>query len=86
MAYMRPTSTLPAHDHFARDAICVAYKRYLGIHRRDDTEESMQRFAEVMSADGTESFMGKSRTEIVQILKERTAASDTVTSAQVRGQ
>lgn len=86
MAYTRLTSTLPPHDHFARDAICVAYLRYLGIHRSDDCAESMQRFAEVMSDGGTETFMGKCRTEIVEILWDRALAQQPKTSTQIRGQ
>ena len=84
MAFLRPTITLLPHDHFARDAICVACKRYLGMHRRDDSADSMQRFAEVMSDGGTETFMGKSKTEVVEILRHRALTRLPKTSAQVR--
>jgi hypothetical protein len=79
--YPSPTTTLPPHEHFARSAICVAYKRYLGIHRRDDTVESMQRFAEVMTDGGTETFIGKSRDAIVQILGERISGAGDINRA-----
>ena len=70
--YPSPSTTLSPHEHFARGAIGVAYKRYLGTHRRDDSAESMQQFAEVMTDRGTETFVGKSREDIVRILGERT--------------
>jgi hypothetical protein len=57
--------------HFARGAIGIAYKRYLGTHRSDDTDESTQQFADVMTEGGTETFVGKSRADIVRILGER---------------
>jgi hypothetical protein len=71
--YPRPTSTISPHEHFARGAIGVAYKRYLGIHRTDDTPEAITRFADVMTDGGTETFVGKGRDDIVQILGERTS-------------
>jgi hypothetical protein len=69
--YPNPSTTLPPHEHFARGAIGVAYKRYLGTHRQDDTPESMQQFADVMSDRGTETFVGKSGEDIVRILADR---------------
>jgi hypothetical protein len=79
--YPRPTSTLSAHEQFARGAIGVAYKRYLGTHRVDDTRAAIEQFADVMTVDGTETFVGKSRADIVQILGERTAPSHSITRA-----
>lgn len=71
--YPSPSTTLSPHEHFARGAIGVAYKRYLGTHRKDDTAESMQQFADVMTDGGIETFVGKSREDIVRILAERTS-------------
>ena len=72
--YQRPASTMVPQQpfaHFARGAIGIAYKRYLGTYRRDDTDESTQQFANVMTEGGTETFIGKSRGDIVRILGER---------------
>jgi hypothetical protein len=72
--YPSPSTTLSPHEHFARGAIGVAYKRYLGTHRTDDTAEAIQQFADVMTDGGTETFVGKSREDIVRILGDRTPA------------
>jgi len=79
--YPSPSTTLPPHEHFARGAIGVAYKRFLGMHRRDDNPESMQQFADVMTDGGTETFVGKSRADIVSILGERTLATRVIPKA-----
>jgi hypothetical protein len=79
--YPRPTSTLSPHEQFVRGVIGVAYKRYLGTHRRDDTPEAIEQFADTMTVDGTETFVGKSRADIVQILAERTSATPGITKA-----
>lgn len=73
--YPSPSTTLSPHEHFARGAIGVAYKRYLGTHRQDDSAEAILQFAEVMTDGGTETFVGKSKDDIVRILGERTPAS-----------
>jgi hypothetical protein len=65
---------LSPHEHFARGAIGIAYKRYLGTHRSDDTAWAIQQFADVMTDGGLETFVGKSREDIVRILDERTPA------------
>jgi hypothetical protein len=72
--YPHLASTLIPHEpfaHLARGAIGIAYRRYLGTYRRDDTDESIQQFADVMTDRGTETFVGKSREDIVRILGER---------------
>lgn len=72
--YQRPASTMTPQEpfaHFAGGAIGIAYKRYLGTYRKDDTDESTQQFADVMTEGGTETFIGKSRGGIVRILGER---------------
>ena len=72
--YQRLASTMIPHEpfaHFARGAIGIAYKRYLGTYRRNDSDESILQFADVMTEGGTETFVGKSRGSIVRILGER---------------
>ena len=78
--YQRLASTMIPHEpfaHFARGAIGIAYKRYLGTYRRDDTDESILQFADVMTEGGTETFVGKSRGDIVRMLGERTSPTPT---------
>ena len=79
--YPSSTTTISPHEHFARGAIGVAYRRYLGTHRRDDTPEAIKLFADVMTDGGTETFVGKSRDDIVAILGERTSPTHVITRA-----
>ena len=81
--YPNPPTTLPPREHFARGAICVAYKRYLGTYRMGDTPEAIEQFAEVMTDGGTETFVGKSRDGIVAILGERAQANQLLTPAHL---
>ena len=69
--YPNPPTTISPHEHFARGAIGVAYKRFLGTHRSNDDEAAKRRFADVMTDGGTETFVGKARDDIVAILEDR---------------